>query len=67
MLRITAEILEGLCFMHTQGYMHRDLKPDNIFLKKGGVVKIGDYGMSKKAETGLKNTNNVGTPMYSSP
>jgi|JI61114C2RNA_FD_contig_61_1955801_length_1234_multi_2_in_0_out_0_2 serine/threonine protein kinase len=47
--------------------MHRDLKPDNIFLGEGLTVKIGDYGMSKKSEIGLHNTSQVGTPLYSSP
>lgn len=66
-LRMVGEMLEGLCFIHSQGYMHRDMKPDNIFLGEGRTVKIGDYGMSKKSEVSMDHTSQVGTPLYSSP
>lgn len=38
-----AELLAGLSHMHRQGMMHRNLKPDNIFLDQDGCVKIGDF------------------------
>lgn len=47
-LRIIGEMIEGLCYIHAKGYMHRDLKPDNVFIGEGYAVKIGDYGMGKK-------------------
>ena len=48
--------------------MHRDIKPDNIFLGFEGKIKIGDFGISKKFETKKKHTNGlVGTPNYISP
>ena len=36
----------GTQYLHDYGIVHRDLKPGNIF-EDGGVVKIGDYGLSK--------------------
>ena len=50
------EITEGLAHIHTQGMIHRDLKPVNIFLNSSGHVKIGDFGLAttfNKYHTGL--------------
>ncbi|KAL0573250.1 hypothetical protein V5O48_008697 [Marasmius crinis-equi] len=47
--------------------LHRDLKPDNIFLSESNTVKLGDFGLSKAlAHTSFANTY-VGTPYYMSP
>ncbi|MGK5595378.1 MAG: protein kinase domain-containing protein [Parachlamydiaceae bacterium] len=47
---ITKELLEGVAFMHQRGMIHRDLKPDNILLKKDAQqtyhAKITDFGLS---------------------
>lgn len=41
-------ILSGLKHLHDKGLIHRDLKPDNIFISlKNGLCKIGDFGLSK--------------------
>jgi len=37
------QLLTGLSFVHHQGVMHRNLKPDNIFITVAGTVKIGDF------------------------
>ena len=37
------QMLTGLNFLHHQGLMHRNLKPDNIFIDQAGTVKIGDF------------------------
>jgi len=37
------QVLTGLSYVHHQGVMHRNLKPDNIFLDPLGVVKLGDF------------------------
>ena len=42
---------EGLCHMHSQHYIHRDIKPDNIFIVNVDgkeVAKLGDFGLSCK-------------------
>ncbi|KAI0644675.1 kinase-like domain-containing protein [Trametes meyenii] len=47
--------------------LHRDLKPDNIFLDENNTVKLGDFGLSKAlAQASFANTY-VGTPYYMSP
>ncbi|KAJ6951474.1 mitogen-activated protein kinase kinase kinase 20-like [Populus alba] len=54
--RYTRSILEGIHYIHSHGYVHCDLKPDNILLvsssTKAGefVAKIGDFGLAKKSE-----------------
>ena len=46
--RYTQQIIFGLAYLHGEGIMHRDLKPSNILLDKGGVVKLADFGCSKR-------------------
>ncbi|TRM60001.1 kinase-like domain-containing protein [Schizophyllum amplum] len=47
--------------------LHRDLKPDNVFLDESNTVKLGDFGLSKAlAQASFANTY-VGTPYYMSP
>ncbi|KAI6144136.1 kinase-like domain-containing protein [Pisolithus tinctorius] len=47
--------------------LHRDLKPDNVFLDDSNNVKLGDFGLSKAlAQASFANTY-VGTPYYMSP
>ena len=71
--RIGAQIARGLQAVHEKGVVHRDLKPDNIFLVeregKKDVVKIVDFGLAK-IEAGQRLTQDgtvVGTAEYISP
>lgn len=44
--KVMLEISEGLHYMHSRGVMHLDMKPGNIFISFGGVLKIGDFGLA---------------------
>eukprot|EP01117_Protostelium_nocturnum_P018671 TRINITY_DN7854_c0_g1_i1.p1 TRINITY_DN7854_c0_g1~~TRINITY_DN7854_c0_g1_i1.p1 ORF type:complete len:946 (-),score=229.17 TRINITY_DN7854_c0_g1_i1:200-3037(-) len=48
--KIFRQITEGLRYIHSKGIIHRDIKPDNIFISEDGVFKIGDFGLAKVSE-----------------
>ncbi len=47
MLRILFDILSGLDYAHREGIIHRDIKPTNIMLTKGGQAVLTDFGIAQ--------------------
>ena len=37
---------QGLAFLHENGVLHLDLKPDNVYRSEGDMYKIGDFGLA---------------------
>ncbi|WP_437783786.1 protein kinase domain-containing protein [Sorangium sp. So ce1097] len=71
-LRVLLRVAEGLAFAHAQGIVHRDIKPQNIFLPGGELERatIVDLGLARLADatTSLTRTGaTVGTPSYMAP
>lgn len=58
-------VAEGLDAMHKHGYVHADIKPNNILVPEGGGVKIIDFGQS--CPLGHTKTRIQGTPDYIAP
>jgi eukaryotic-like serine/threonine-protein kinase len=52
-LKIIEQGAEGLFAMHEQGWVHRDVKPDNFLVSNQGVVKLIDFAISVKQKSGL--------------
>jgi serine/threonine protein kinase len=63
------QVCDGLSEAHSLGVIHRDLKPQNIMIDKGGNVKIMDFGIARSVrEKGITGPGvMIGTPEYMSP
>jgi serine/threonine-protein kinase len=70
-LKITLEIGAALNHAHRHGIIHRDVKPQNIFVTKDGTAKLGDLGLARatisEGDDVTRHGWTVGTPNYMSP
>lgn len=69
-LRITREIAGALNYAQEKGFVHRDVKPDNILLRDDGSSALTDFGIARALDSTLRMTKTgavVGTPHYMSP
>lgn len=64
-----AQICEGLEAAHKKSVIHRDIKPQNIIMTKGNVLKITDFGIARATSQATTTTANstIGTVHYLSP
>ncbi|KAG0687804.1 ATP-dependent RNA helicase dbp4 [Pichia californica] len=67
---LTVQMLHGINYIHSKGILHRDLKADNLLLEVDGVLKISDFGISKRAKdiyTSQSKLNFQGTIFWMAP
>lgn len=63
-----SEVILALEFLHSQGIIYRDLKPDNIIIASDGHIKLTDFGLSKEnVESDFSSNSFVGTYAYAAP
>jgi serine/threonine-protein kinase len=70
--KIFKEAATGLAYMNAMGYVHRDVKPDNILVNAIGDTKMIDFAITKKIPTGIakwfyRKQQAQGTPSFMSP
>jgi len=69
-IAIIRDVAKALDYAHQKGYVHRDVKPENIMLAEDGRVVLMDFGIARGSDTTLGMTKTgraIGTPYYMSP
>jgi serine/threonine protein kinase len=69
-LNIIMMIASALDYAHGKGFIHRDIKPDNIMFRNDGTVVLVDFGIARAMDSGTQLTRtgmSIGTPHYMSP
>ena len=72
LLPLVDEVLDVLAAAHARGVVHRDVKPENVFLTAEGAVKLVDFGIARMLElaggsVGTRTGVAMGTPGYMAP
>lgn len=67
---ICFDVAKGLKFLHGNGILHRDVKPENVLVfqtEDHTIAKLGDFGLSSIINYGTTNTTARGTELWMSP
>ena len=66
-LDYTCQICNALDHAHQHGVIHRDLRPGNMLVSVGGLLKVADFGTSRFIEIASHGTTVIGSPPYMAP
>lgn len=66
-IRMGIELCNGLAGCHAANIIHRDIKPQNIFMSPSGIFKLGDFGIARAMEHSTMATPGIGTLNYMAP
>ena len=64
------QLIDAVSYAHYMGIVHRDIKPDNVFVTRSGSVKLADFGIAHLASAGSDDMSSgmaLGTPGYMAP
>ena len=67
---VAAAVARALGYAHRRGYVHRDVKPENILFDEEGTPQLTDFGIARAMESGTRMTAtgmSIGSPHYMSP
>lgn len=64
---ILRQIIRGLKYLHDNNIIHGDIKPQNLLVSSDGLIKIGDFGLSKIIDENELQSDFVGTPAFMAP
>lgn len=64
---VICSVCEALTVLHKNGFVHRDVKPENVVIDNGGRVVLIDFNASRKVSLASKDTVVMGTVGYASP
>jgi len=56
LLTLIAPLLDGIQKVHAAGFLHRDIKPDNVFIREDGSPVLIDFGSARQASSGVTKT-----------
>jgi serine/threonine-protein kinase len=66
-LDFTCQICNAMDHAHSQGVIHRDLRPANVLVTENDMVKVADFGTSRFLEIAAHGTTVIGSPPYMAP
>lgn len=66
-MRLGTEVADKLAFCHESGILHRNLKPQNVFVDVSGHFELGDFGVSRLVEGVTSTLSQKNTSIYGSP
>ncbi len=69
-LAVARQVASALAFAHSRGYVHRDVKPENVLFRENGTAVLTDFGIAKANDVAGRMTTTgtiMGTPHYMSP
>jgi len=66
-LNIIKDVLKALDYAHNKGFVHGDIKPENILISEEGKIKLADFGLARILGKGELKPTIAGTPFYMAP